>query len=363
MLFQDFPEGIRPQGADALRITLAVYAAQGRDIKLDVKRVEGYRAFMNKLWNATKFALMHLKEHPVAALDVTTARLTPADRWILGRLQRTIEETTQALDAFRINDAAQALYNFIWKELCDWYIELSKPVLYGRDEAATLDGDAASTRAVLAHVLEQTLRLLHPICPFITEELWHHLPRTGVEAPSLCVAPWPQADPALRFEQEAADLNLAIELISAIRTIRGETNVKPNVQIPQAILLCDDADTRAQIERTRTYLLTQARLDDLRLETTAERPAQTATTVFQGVEIHIPLQGLIDLDEETARLRKEIARMEKEIAFFAKKLGNPGFVAKAPPEVIEKDRAKLAEFEARKAALEASLAALTPPGA
>ena len=360
MLFEDFPEGIRPQGADALRITLAVYAAQGRDVKLDVKRVDGYRAFLNKLWNATKFALMHLADWTPQALDLDAASLTPADRWILGRLQVAIAEVTAALAEFRINDAAQTIYNFIWKELCDWYIELSKPVLYEDELSHRLGGSVQTTRTVLAHVLEQTLRLLHPICPFITEELWQALPVAARATPSICVAAWPTVDEAHRFEQEAADMELAIALISAIRTIRGETGVKPNVTIDEVLFLTDSDEARGRIERTSLYLTTQARIERIVIDpfTGRERPGQTATALIHGVELHIPLAGLIDVVEETARLNKELAKVDKDIKFLSGKLNNPKFVEKAPAEIVDKEREKLADFEARKLALVASLADL-----
>lgn len=361
LFFEQFPEGMEPQGTDALRFTLAVYAAQGRDIKLDVKRVEGYRAFLNKLWNASKFAMMHLGEWSPRALDMAKDRdkLTPADRWILGRLQAVTERVHTALENFQLNDAAQSLYNFIWGELCDWYIELSKPVLYEREEAGQLGGDVDTTRTVLAHVLEQTLRLLHPLTPFVTEEIWQVLPKPAGHAVSLCIADWPHADDALRFAQETADMELAIDVISKIRTIRGETNVKPSVTIDAIYLVTEDAATIAKLERTRLYILSQARVADLKIVAPGDdRPTETATAVTGGVEIHIPLAGLINIEEETARLNKALAKVEDDLKFFARKLGNPKFVAKAPPAVVAKERAKQDEALARKATLEAALAKL-----
>ena len=360
MLFADFPEGIDAQGADALRFNLAIYAAQGRDIKLDVKRVSGYRAFLNKLWNASKFAMMHLESWTPRALSPSRERLTPADRWILGRLQIVTERVTVALEAFQLNDAAQSLYNFVWGELCDWYIELSKPVLYGRDDAEALGGDVDTSRTVLAHVLERTLRLLHPIIPFITEEIWQVLPKAGAPGPSIMIAPWPVADAALRFEQETADVEAAIALISAVRTIRGETGVKPSVDIPEIWALTDDAEQRARVERVAPYLCNQTRSLALRLGGLGDpgRPAKTATALVEGVELHIPMIGLIDLEEETARLDKALGRVKKDIEHVSRKLDNAGFVAKAPADVIEKEREKLAGFLAEQSALEKSLAEL-----
>ena len=360
MLFQDFPEGVEAQGADALRFTLAVYAAQGRDIKLDIKRVSGYRAFLNKLWNASKFALMHLESWEPRPLDLASEKLTPADRWILGRLQTLTERVTEALGLFQLNDVAQGLYNFVWGELCDWYIELSKPVLYEREDATELGGSADTTRAVLAHVLEQTLRLLHPIAPYITEEIWQVLPKAGEHKPSIMIEPWPEVDEALRFSAETADVELAIALISRIRTIRGETGVKPSVTISEVWLLTDDEERLRQIARTATYLRTQARIGNIRLASIdeADMPGKTATAVIDGVEIHIPLAGLIDLEEETSRINKLLAKIQKDIDHVTRKLGNAGFVAKAPDHIVAREREKLAGFEAQKAAQEKSLAEL-----
>ena len=357
MLFKDFPDGMDAQGCDALRMTLAIYAAQGRDIKLDVKRVEGYRQFLNKLWNASKFALMHLGEWTPRPLDLTREKLTPADRWILGRLQVVTDRVHAALETFQLNDAALSLYNFIWGELCDWYIELSKPILYEREEAGELGGDVDTARTVLAHTLEQTLRLMHPMVPFITEEIWQVLPKPAGAAASITIAPWPVADDALRFEQETADIERAIELISRIRNIRGETGVKPSVKIDEILLLSDDAEARAQLQRTVPYLQSQAGVVNVRIEVAlgTERPAQTATAITNGVEVHIPLAGLIDVAEETARLQKALQKVAKDIEHVTKKLGNPRFVDKAPDHIVDKEREKQAEFVARKAALETSL--------
>lgn len=360
MLFKDFPDGMTAQGCDALRLTLAIYAAQGRDIKLDVKRVESYRQFLNKLWNASKFAMMHLSEWTPRPLDLSREKLTPADRWILGRLQAVTQKVHESLEAFQLNSAAMALYDFIWGELCDWYIELSKPILYEREEAAALGGDVDTARTVLAHTLEQTLRLMHPIVPFITEEIWQVIPKPAGAAASITVAPWPVVEDALRFEQETADMERAIDLISRIRTIRGETGVKPSVVIEEILLLTDDEEARNQLARTEPYLKAQAKVDRIVVQPSSgtERPSQTATAVTGGVEVHIPLAGLIDIEEETARLQKALQKVAKDLEHVGKKLANPRFVDKAPAHIVDKERDKQAEFAARKQALETSLAEL-----
>jgi valyl-tRNA synthetase len=365
-LFKDFPEGVPPQGADALRITLAKYAAQGRDIKLDVKRVEGDRAFLNKLWNATKFALTHLEGWEPRALDVDKESLTPADRWILGRLQIAAEQVMSALGDFRINDAAHTIYGFFWHEFCDWYLELSKPVLYGRPEAAEVGGDAEGSKTVMAHVLETSLRLLHPIAPYITEQLWHALPSMAATqvTPSISLAPWPEAIEAHRFAEATADVELAIEVITAIRAIRGQTGVKPGVVIEELMLFSDGPVQRAEIARTDTYIRNLARVGRITMSASegVERPNKTATAVVSGLELQIPLAGLIDVAEETARLTKELAKVEEDLKHVGGKLTNPKFMERAPDAVVNKEREKQREFITLKAALLASLEELQELG-
>ncbi len=345
MLLQDFPDGLPPQGADALRYTLATYASAGRDIKLDVRRVEGYRAFMNKVWNATRFALMNLEGWTPTPLDASVA-LSPADRWLLTRLTRTVEATSAALDELRISDAAQVLYEFVWHQLCDWYLELIKPAMYGDDATAR-----ASAQIVLAHALDTVMRLMHPIAPHITEELWEALPRANRSAdePVLCVAAWPKVDEAYRFDDETRAMDAVISIISGIRRVRGESNIPPSRPLPRVLILSDDADLRTLVSSVEGYVRSLARCEALEVvPTDAPRPAPAATTVESGVELVIPLEGLIDMQAERARMEKELAQLDADIAHFEKKLNNPRFVEKAPPEVIAKDQAKMdAAKEAR----------------
>ena len=338
-------------GADAFRFTLASFAAMGRDIKLSTERIAGYKAFANKLWNASRFALMNLEGFDPAGVDLADPQLGDAERWILTRLGETVAATDQALADYRFNEAAGTLYAFTWNSFCDWYIELSKETLYGDDAAAR-----QRVRGVLFTVLEQLLRLLHPLMPFITEEIWHALPGTR-PAPSLMLAAWPEAAALPADPAATGRLELVMEVIRAIRNIRGEMDVPPGRQIT-ACLLCGSAESAAILAGAGGAIRALARVGDLQVGRDLARPAQAATQVAGDVEICLPLAGLVDIAEEEKRLDKEIAKVRADVEFFRKKLGNEKFVANAPAEVLAKDRGKLAEAEEKLAILERSLAKL-----
>ena len=367
-LLRQYPQGVEPQGADALRFTLAIYAAQGRDIKLDIKRIEGYRAFLNKLWNATKFALMNLEDYEPPSYDTYAAdwadedrrpvdfdALTTADRWILARLDATVGVVQQALEEFRFNDAAETLYQFVWHEFCDWYIELIKPTLY--DDSADNSATRKATQGTLLYGLETILRLLHPITPYITEEIWQSIPR-GDDAPkSVMVAPWPKSRPELEMPQAVQTMDTVLEVIKAIRGIRGETNVKPGDVIDEVYFASKDAQTLAAIERGAAYVERMAKVDNIRIATAEELGEldAAATSVAAGVDIRIPLAGLIDVAEEKARLQKELDRVDEDINFVSNKLSNEKFVENAPEHIVQKDRDKLAAYKEEKVKLLESL--------
>ena len=368
-LLRQYPEGVEPQGADALRFTLAIYAAQGRDIKLDIKRIEGYRAFLNKLWNASKFALMNLEDYEpptyesyVSAWSTEAARpfcfddLSLADKWILSRLNDTVASIKTAMEEFRFNDVAQSLYHFTWHEFCDWYIELIKPALY--DESEAQQAGRKATQGTLLYVLETILRLMHPITPYVTEEIWHALPLGEDKSESIMITDWPIERPQLEMVDARKAMESLIEIITAIRGIRGETNVKPSVLIDEVFLACEDESKKSAILEGQVYLRRLGKAEKVTLLSRAEMDAMeapAATAVAEGVEIRIPLTGLIDVEEERTRLTKEIDRVEADIAFVAKKLGNERFVANAPDEIVEKERTKLARYEEEKATLLGSL--------
>ncbi|HEY6001616.1 MAG TPA: valine--tRNA ligase [Anaeromyxobacter sp.] len=343
-------------GADALRFTLAALTAQGRDIKLAKERIEGYRAFANKLWNASRFALMNLEGHDAA--DSAPAARSPADRWILARTQRAVNETVAALEAFRFNEAAGTAYHFVWHELCDWYIELAKESLYGEDSPKK-----RAAQATLVHALETALRLLHPFMPFITEELWHHL-RARVKADawpdSIYAAAYPRPGPV----DEAAERSFGpvIGIVDAIRNIRGEMNVPFKVALEDVEIgsLGREAWATVREELGRIHRLANVKdaavhADGAPIE---KRPA-SAVAVGDGFEVRVGLAGAVDVGAELARIDKEISKLDADLTGIQKKLANPAFVEKAPPEVVEKDRARAEELREKRGKLLAHRAMLS----
>jgi len=335
-------------GTDAFRFTLAAFAAMGRDIKLSTERIAGYRNFANKLWNASRFTLMNLEGFEPEGIDLDRLDLSPADTWILCRLAEAARETNQALRDYKFNDAAGVLYAFTWNSFCDWYIELVKDDLYGADPAVK-----RRAQSVLYVVLESLLRLLHPLMPFITEEIWQALP--GRRPTTFLVeAPYPTGEGLPYAERSVAGMELIMEVIKGIRNIRGEMDGAPSKQI-QAVLDCKSEASAAVLRAGAGYIKALARVGELTLGVGVERPAQAATQVAGDVEILLPLAGLINVEEEEKRLLKEIAKVEKDVELFAKKLSNESFVANAPRHVLEKDRAKLAEAEEKRAILQESL--------
>jgi len=335
-------------GTDAFRFTLAAFAAMGRDIKLSTERIAGYKAFANKLWNAARFALMNLEGFDAAGLDLAAHDLSLADRWILSRLAAAAQETNAALADYKFNDAASTLYAFTWNEFCDWYIELVKDDLYGQDAAAR-----TRAQAVLYTVLEQLLRLLHPFMPFITEEIWQALPGERPCA-SVMLADYPTGAGIPVDAAGAARMELVMEVVKAIRNIRGEMDVPPGKQIA-VVLDCRSAESLSVLQGGERYVRALARVGELTCGVGIERPGQAATQVAGDVEILVPLAGLIDVAAEETRLTKEIAKVEKDVELFEKKLANEAFVAKAPPQVLEKDRGKLAEAREKLGILQQSL--------
>ncbi len=339
---------IKKYGTDALRFTLAAFAAQGRDIKLSEKRIEGYRNFINKLWNAARFSLMHLSEPcPLASPDA----LSLPDRWILSRLRTVTEAVASALDTYRFNDAAAEVYRFVWHEFCDWYLELIKPALYGKK------GESVKKTAlgVLWRVLRDTLVLLHPFIPFVTEEIWHKLP--GTEG-SIMKAVFPSdnsdygsipADTAAEAEME-----LIMGVINGIRNVRSEMNIAPS--LPLAVhVQSEDANTRRIVEQNRDFIINLARLDSLRVEGAGEKPRASGTAIAGQAVVSVLLKGVIDFAQEALRLEREIEKLDLEIAKFSQKLSNPDFMNKAPEQIIEKTRLQHQAGVEKKDKLTASL--------
>ena len=319
-------------GADALRFTLTAFAAQGRDVKMSKQRVEGYRNFCTKLWNAARFCQMN-ECVPGAGFDPAACTLT-LNRWIIGKTAEAAAAVSQAIDAYKFNDAAGALYSFTWGTFCDWHLEFAKPVFQGDDADAK-----AETRAATAWVLGQILHLLHPIMPFITEELWQEM---AVERDGpLIAAPWPALNASLIDPSAEREMDWVVRLISAVRAVRSELNVPPGEKIP---MLLKDAgeESKARLRTHRDLILTLARLSGAE-ELAGDEPKGAVREVLDEATLVLPLADVIDVAGERTRLEKEIAKVEADISRMDKKLSNENFTAKAPPEVVETERERLAE--------------------
>jgi len=345
-------------GTDAFRFTLAAFAAMGRDIKLSASRIEGYRNFANKLWNGARFVFMHVEQlrdgAPASALDDPggRAKLSLADRWILSRMERVVAEVRAGLDAFEFNGVAARLYEFIWHEYCDWYLELSKLALFGADAEAA---DAA--RRVLAVVLERTLRLLHPIMPFITEELWQSLPpwaRTGEggrSADHLVVAAYPRTRPDRIDAVAEATMDRIIQVVRAVRNLRAEVGLPPGKRLGLRVYAADPG-LRGTVEANRQAIESLARIDGLEVLATAGRPADALLVALDGMELYVPVLGVIDVAGERLRLEKEMQKVAGELAQVQAKLGKESFVERAPQHVVEKEREREASLRERRDTLE-----------
>jgi valyl-tRNA synthetase len=334
-------------GADALRFSLMIGTTPGNDTRYRREKVEAYRNFANKIWNVSRFALMNLEDFQPYEIDESDLELSLPDKWILSRYQWAVEETTRWLDRLDLGEAARVLYDFIWTELCDWYVEMIKPHLYGRL------GDTAkrSSQYVLWKVLEGTLRLLHPFMPFITEEIWQHLPHEGE---TIMLASWPTVEEGYVNKNIEARMEAIMEMVRAVRNIRGEKKVPPGREVP-AIIHADN-EGLALVEEVKGYLKVLARIGDLELALLgAAKPEKAVTAVAGGVEIYLPLAGLVDIEQEIARLKKELKATEQEIARAQGKLSNEGFVSKAPAEIVEKERQKLAALQEKEAMLQSRL--------
>ncbi|MDD4334546.1 MAG: valine--tRNA ligase [Desulfotomaculaceae bacterium] len=337
---------IESHGADSLRFMLVTGNTSGNDLRFHFERLEGARNFANKLWNASRFTLMNLEDYD---LEGKPGPLNLADRWIISRYQSAIKETTKFLEDYELGEAARVLYEFTWNEFCDWYIELAKPRLYGKTSAA----DRYTAQSVLSSVLKGVLELLHPFMPFITEEIWQHLPAHGI---TIMRAPWPEVREDLVNTAAEQEMEILMEVTRAIRHIRGEMNVPPGRKAE--VLLTAPDNARAIIERNMEYIQL---LSNSAIKTYAvleKMPEQAAHAVTKGMEIFVPLKGLIDVDKEAARQEKELLHVEKDLARVRGKLGNAGFLGKAPNEVIEKEKAKEEELSGKQSAIKERLAML-----
>ncbi len=336
----EFPNGIPPFGTDALRFTFAALASTGRDIKFDLNRVEGYRNFCNKLWNAARYVLMNTDGQDCGQHGGEVVQ-SLADRWILSRLQRTIDEVTQALESYRLDHAAQAIYEFTWNEYCDWYLELSKVVLNNSESSvAQLRG----SRQTLVQVLESLLRLAHPLMPFITEEIWQRVaPLAGSVGKTIMRQPYPIKNDNHHNPAVEAEMGWVMSFILGVRTIRGEMNIAPGKPLPVLLQNGSDRDQR-RLLRSSNYLNNLARLESITwLEADAIAP-ESATALIGEMKLLIPMAGLIDKEDELARLNKQIEKIQGDLSRVEGKLSNESFISKAPEAVVEKERQRIAEM-------------------
>ena len=336
-----FPEGIDAYGTDALRFTFLSLASTGRDIKFDMNRMEGYRNFCNKLWNAARYVLMNTEDQDCGNQG-ETVELTLADRWIISRLQETEAQIDKHFAEYRFDLLSNTLYEFVWNEYCDWYLELSKPVLW--DPNASPER-LRGTRRTLVRVLEAILRLAHPLMPYITEEIWQRVaPLAGQQGDTIMLQSYPLADTTKIDEQAVADIEWLKSVMLAIRNIRGEMNLSPAKEI-KVLLRHATSEDQTRLNETRVLLCKLAKLEQIDLHNESEEAPMSATALVGQMEILVPMAGIIDKDAELARLQKELDKLDKEINRLDSKLSNAGFVSKAPVEVVEKERAKLNELQ------------------
>ena len=340
-------EVIEKYGADTLRFMLITGNTPGNDMRFYWERVEGTRNFANKIWNASRFALMNMEGYDK---DAELAPYTLADKWILSRLQDTVKDVTGLLERFELGEAGRAIYDFIWSEVCDWYIEIAKPRLYNKEAAA----ERATAQHVLATVLVSAMKLLHPYMPFITEEIYQCLPH---EAESIMISKWPVADESLIDPEAERGMNAIMDSIKAIRNMRAEVNANPGKKIPAIMLVSEDL--REVVAHNDSYIKLLGGIDNLELRPlNGEKPENAMAAVVTGIEVYLPLAGLIDVEKETQRLGKELAAMEKDLQRAGGKLNNAGFLAKAPEDVIAKERAKYEELSGKIEAVKKRMAYL-----
>lgn len=347
----EFPEGINSYGTDALRFTFLSLASTGRDIKWDMGRIEGYRNFCNKIWNAARYVLMNTEGQDCGLAD-NDITLSLADRWIISALQRTEQDVSDALDQFRFDVASQAAYEFIWNEYCDWYLELSKPVLYGDDYSET---EKRGTRRTLVRVLEAVLRLAHPFMPFITEEIWQKIaPLAGKQGATIMGQPYPAAEPGRLDTEAESDIQWIKAVITAIRNIRGEMRIPPGKTLDVFLHNGKEADHQ-RLDANHAFLCRLAKLNSLRWLNPEDSAPASATGLVGDMEILVPMAGLIDKGAEMERLGKEIDKLRQEVVRGDAKLRNPNFVDKAPQAVVTKEREKLDDYRSQQARLEEQL--------
>jgi valyl-tRNA synthetase len=341
-------EVIDQYGADSLRYFLSTGSSPGQDLRYSTEKVEATWNFANKIWNASRFALMNMDGLTYEEIDLSGEK-SVADKWILTRLNETIDTVTKLADKYEFGEVGRVLYNFIWDDFCDWYIEMAKLPLYGEDEAAK-----KTTRSILAYVLDNTMRLLHPFMPFITEEIWQNLPHEGE---SITTAKWPEVRADLSDTEAAEEMRLLVDIIRAVRNIRAEVNTPMSKQIKLHIK-AKDANIQGKLEKNRAYVERFCNPSELVIATEVEAADKAMSAVVTGAELILPLEGLINVEEEIKRLEKELDKWSKEVERVQKKLSNQGFIAKAPANVIEEERKKEADYVEKRASVEARIVEL-----
>jgi valyl-tRNA synthetase len=355
---KDFPEGIGAYGTDALRFTFCALATNGRDVRFDSNKIEGYRNFCNKLWNASKFVLLNTEGADLTqAVDSET--LSPADRWILSRTKRMVEDAKFALETYRFDIFANSIYEFAWHEYCDWYLELTKSLLWNKEIDPELK---KATQRTLLEVLETLLRATHPVMPFITETLWQQVaPRLGIianasssSAETLMLQRYPEPSEINSDPNAEAQIEWLKAVITSIRNIRGEANIKPSKEI-SVLLQGGTSDDRIRAEEGKEMLKRLATIADIQWLDDRTEPPANALSLVGELKVMVPLAGLIDIAAEQTRISKEVERIRGEIQRIEKKLSNESFVAKAPAEVVEKERLRAAEFNASLETLSAQI--------
>ena len=344
---KQFPDGIDQYGADALRFTFASLATTGRDIRFDLGRIEGYKNFCNKLWNAARYVLMNTEQ-----LDDGDVELSAADRWIRARFDATVASVHRNFDAYRLDLVAQAIYEFTWHEFCDWYLELSKPVLQSDTSSAEAQ---RGTRRTLIEVLEGLLRLLHPIMPFITEEIWRQVaPRAGIDAPTIMLQPYPRPGAEEADETAVADIEWLRKFILGVRQIRGEMDIPPGKALPVVLENASEEDERRAAEHA-SLLQRVGRVESVTLLADGEEPPAAATALLDELRLLVPRKGMIDVDAERKRLGKQMDKVQADLGRARSKLDNPKFVNNAPADVVTQEKQRAAEFERQAAQLSEQL--------
>jgi valyl-tRNA synthetase len=344
---KQFPDGIDQYGADALRFTFASLATTGRDIRFDLGRIEGYKNFCNKLWNAARYVLMNTEQ-----LDDGDVELSVADRWIQARFDETVALVHRNFDAYRLDLVAQAIYEFTWHEFCDWYLELSKPVLQSDSASAAAQ---RGTRRTLIGILEGLLRLLHPIMPFVTEEIWQQVaPRAGIDAPTIMLQPYPQSATAEADEEAVADIEWLRKFILGVRQIRGEMDIPPGKPLPVILENASESDQRRAAEHV-SLLERVGRVESVTLLADGEEPPAAATALLDETRLLVPMKGMIDVDAERKRLGRQMDKVQADLSRARGKLDNPNFVNNAPADVVTQEKQRAAEFERQVAQLSEQL--------